>query len=223
MDAIKKNTVPAENQMARQEMIFFEKPQGKGKRILFVGNSITVHGLKPEIGWFGDNFGMAASKKEKDYVHLMINEITKKDPEATFCVCQAVDWERNYKTGNEVLSTYEKARDFCADVMIMRLIENCPVEAFDRNAFAAQYKGFIDYLNFNGNAKIILTTGFWKHPGDEMILQIGKESGYSSVYLGELGEDPAMKALGKFEHEGVANHPGDAGMKRIAEMLLDAF
>ena len=38
-------------------------------RILFLGNSITLHG--PYINWNEDaHWGMAASEESKDYVHL---------------------------------------------------------------------------------------------------------------------------------------------------------
>jgi hypothetical protein len=40
------------------------------QRILFLGNSITMHGAKPSIGW-SNNCGMAASALDKDYVHVL--------------------------------------------------------------------------------------------------------------------------------------------------------
>ena len=42
----------------------------KADRILFLGNSLTLHGPKPEIEWTG-NWGMAASAQDKDFVHLL--------------------------------------------------------------------------------------------------------------------------------------------------------
>ena len=38
--------------------------------------------------------------------------------------------------------------------------------------------------------------------------------------LGDIMDE--MKALGLFEHEGVALHPGDAGMAAIAHRIVDA-
>ena len=39
-------------------------------KVLFVGNSITLHGPKADIDWHG-NWGMAATSADKDYVHLV--------------------------------------------------------------------------------------------------------------------------------------------------------
>ena len=83
------------------------------------------------------------------------------------------------------------------------------------------YKEFISYLDKSGNAKVILTTGFWKHPGDDTIKKVGDELGYPCIYLGDLGEDDSMKAIGLFEHAGVAAHPGDLGMLNIADRIWD--
>ena len=46
---IDKNTVSAKNQLKENEYISYINPNGKGKRILFVGNSITRHGKAPQI------------------------------------------------------------------------------------------------------------------------------------------------------------------------------
>ena len=42
----------------------------KANRILFLGNSLTLHGPREEIGW-KHNWGMAASAPERDFVHLV--------------------------------------------------------------------------------------------------------------------------------------------------------
>ncbi len=220
MTQLEKNTVAAENQLKTDETVFFENRYGKGKRILFVGNSITLHGYKAEIGWYGENYGMAASCKEKDYVHLVMSEIKKESADAAICIAQAADWERDYKNGRDQLQKYSAARDFAADIVIIRLAENCPWKNFDKEAFYREYVALIEYFDIDGTAKLILTTSFWKHPADEAIIGVGKDKNIPVVYLGDLGESEKMKALGLYEHSGVANHPGDIGMREIADRLL---
>ena len=218
MQQIEKNSVSATNQLKKHSYVTFIQEEGKGKKVMFVGNSITRHGILPEIGWYWD-WGMAASALENDYVHLLVDKINMIEPDTSFCVCQVAKWECEYKNGSEHLQAYTRARDFGADVIVLRMIENCPHHDFDKDTFYREYQNLIDYLNPAGKAKIILTTGFWKHPGDDTIIRIAKEREYPYIYLGELGEDDKMKAIGLFEHTGIANHPGDLGMKHIAELI----
>ena len=76
---IEKNTVKAENQLRENEFITFEKLENEGLRVMFLGNSITNHGIKEEIGWLAHH-GMAASAKEKDYVHILMRKTEEKVP-----------------------------------------------------------------------------------------------------------------------------------------------
>ena len=218
MDQMDKNTVPAKDQLWDDDCVYFTNTAGKGKRILFVGNSITLHGIRPEIGWHGC-WGMAASSKEKDYVHLTMERVRQMDPDAAFCICQVADWERNFFRGEEILAQYAHARAFEADIIILRLVENCPKKDYEKQLFMTQYDGLMRYLDSTGSAKVIVTTGFWKHPADEAIRAWAKEHKHPLCDLGELGEQDEMKAVGLFEHTGVANHPGDVGMKAIADAI----
>lgn len=222
MNQMDKNTVSSENQLQGAGFVYFMNKEGKGKRVMFVGNSITLHGVNEGLGWFL-HCGMAASAPEKDYVHLLAGKISEKYEDAAFCICQVASWERAYKNGSDVLKEYEEARNFGADIIVMRMIENCPGAEFDGETFRKEYKNLIDYLNGTGNAEIICTTGFWKHPGDGDIEKVAKDNGYGFVYLGDLGELDEMKAIGLFEHSGVANHPGDKGMEVIAERIFEQF
>ncbi|MDF2181955.1 SGNH/GDSL hydrolase family protein [Neptuniibacter sp. CAU 1671] len=43
-------------------------------RVLFIGNSITRHGVKENIGWHHVS-GMAASEENKDYVHILASKL----------------------------------------------------------------------------------------------------------------------------------------------------
>lgn len=212
-----KNTVSAVGQLKPDGCIRFENADGKGTRIMFVGNSITLHGINAKIGWYHD-FGMAASEKGKDYAHILMRKISEKFADSAFCICQASEWESKYRMGNELLSKYEAARRFGADIIIMRVVENCPKNEYESALFRERYKELISYLNTSG-ARIILTTGFWAHPADSDIIAVGEELGLPTVYLGDLGEDEKMRADGLFSHTGVAAHPGDLGMAKIAERI----
>jgi len=219
MAQIDKNTVSADNQLKENPVVTFENLAGKGKRILFAGNSITRHAPLAEIGWFND-WGMAASSKDKDYVHLVKKMVLEKDSEAAFCICQVADWEMRYLNGENELSRYVGGDEFGADIIVFRLIENCPHKDFDEKVFKEEFLKLIDMLDKSGEAKKIIASGFWKHPGDKALEEIAEKIGADFIYLGDLGEDAKFRADGLFEHAGVAAHPGDEGMAEIARLIF---
>ncbi len=221
VSSIGKNDVDSENQLQPSQYVSFFGNPNASLRIMFVGNSITRHGPNPTIGWYGD-WGMAASSKENDYVHVladMVEEVT----DAYFCICQAAVWERNYINGEEQFELYEVAREFDADIIIMRVVENCDYSNLDQQTFYNSYLEFISYLDKSNDADLVLTSSFWIHPADEIIEKVATENGLPYVYLGDLGERDDMMAIGLYENAGVARHPGDLGMKTIAERIFEAL
>lgn len=220
-EQIGKNTVKATNQLKESSYVSFENPEGKGIRVLVVGNSITRHGIAHDIGWHND-WGMVASSKDKDYVHQLISKINLVKEDAAYCICQVASWERGYKEGTEKFyEVYQGAHNFCADIVIFRFIENCLFDGWNDQKFKLELEKLLQYFNPSGNAQIVISTGFWHHCGDEAIREFAMEHDISLVELGDLGEKDEMKAIGLFEHEGVANHPGDLGMKKIAERIFE--
>ncbi len=218
MEQIEKNTVEVKNQTG-SDVFFFGS--GEGKRVMFVGNSITLHMPKEDIGW-NLSCGMAASKPERDYVHRVMNKLDA-EGETSYCICQVWQWEQNYQNGTEYLPCYQEAQAFDADLIIMRAVENCKPADFNAERFRKEYQGLISFLNQAGRAQVILTGSFWKHPGDAIIQELAEELGYSYVSLADLGEQERYQAVGCFAHSGVAAHPGDQGMEQIANRILEAI
>jgi len=215
-------TVPSENQIPETDLIAFEGNRAGSPKIMFVGNSITVHEVKHEIGWH-NKWGMAASAKEKDYVHLCFSHILQKYPKASFCICHAAEWERKYKDPESVFPLLENARRFAADVISVKLSGNTAIDDFDAVLFEESFGKLMEYLDGKNGAVIIVSSEFYKHPGETCIKSWAQKHAMPFVSLSDLGDMPEMKAIGLFEHEGVANHPGDLGMETIKNRICEVF
>ena len=185
------------------------------QKILFLGNSITKHAPAPQIGWNHD-FGMAASEESKDFVHL----IAAAYPQAEYRIQNLSAWERAFWE-DEVLEHYRELADWGADLLIVRLGENSPARTVALHAFAPAYEKMVDFFLTNPNAKVLLGTMFWNDPvKDEAVKYVGEKRGWPVADLTAIREDPTNRALGLFEHKGVAEHPGDKGMQAIADAFL---
>lgn len=215
----KDNTVSAEHQIRRSGEISFLGKENAPFKILILGNSITRHGPKPEIGWEHD-FGMAASAEERDYVHRLFALLTERGLDVRFYIRQASYWEVHFRD-EDVLSHFVGEREFSPDLILFRLGENAASRVADEaesREFEGKLRDFIAYLNPHG-CPVVYTTGFWRSAlVDDAIVRVSAGVG-TVVDLNFLGRADENMAIGKFSHRGVAHHPGDLGMERIARLL----
>ena len=221
MSFIEQNTVAATEQVRDVDNMRVVH-RGGSKRILFIGNSITRHGPKPEIGWPHD-WGMAASAAEKDYVHQTVAILEKHGVTVDYAFANFSRWEVNYWE-DSVLEECDALLRFEPDIVVIRIGENIWSRAVrDKLQEIDLYPHFELMVKSSAKkgAKIILTDLFWPHePIDGVICRVAEAGGYPLVHLGDLGEADENKAIGLFEHTGVAAHPGDLGMYRIADRIV---
>lgn len=217
MRNINENTVSSENQLPRSAWIFYMGPENAPKRLLILGNSITRHGPNPGIGWDAD-WGMAASDIDHDYVHLIQSDLTAAGKKVLTMVRSASVWEKNHAEENH-LDDYLTEHEFEADLILFRIGENVP-KTSDMELFAVRLREFIDYVNPK-KSPIVFTSTVWdSEMRNAPIRALAEELGMPFIDLTEIGRRDDLMAIGLFEHKGVAMHPGDAGMRYIADAVL---
>ena len=111
-------------------------------------------------------------------------------------------------------------------MIILKLSANTPPKEYEEVPFTEQFANLVDFLNKSRTAKVIVCTEFFMHPAREACIRFAQDRGYSLCDLSDLGNMDEMKAIGLFEHSGVAAHPGDLGMQTIAERIcaiVDTF
>lgn len=199
----------------------------KAERVLFVGNSITLHGPAPKIGWTG-NWGMAASAVEKDYVHLVVESLTKlRGHKPEFLVTNVADFERKYD-GFDLATKLKDQVAFKADTVVVAIGENVPALKSDeaKAKFKESVVKLLALLKGEGKTALYVRSCFWADAAKDVVLKEAcTTAGGVFVDISTLAKDEANYARSerKIEHEGVARHPGDRGMKAIADAILAAI
>ncbi|GAB3988170.1 hypothetical protein GCM10028807_10240 [Spirosoma daeguense] len=194
------------------------------KNVLIIGNSITRHGLAAY--WWG-NWGMAASTREHDFVHVLVGLLRQQNSSMNFSVLQAANWERNHE--NFALSAYDTAFARSPDLVIIRLGENVQ----DVANYEKSYLNLLTYIQQKVPTATLVTTGnFWANEAKDLamakaakavqvlfipLFQLDIKENKSSIGAIVKGDDGSEHSI---DHTGVANHPGDLGMKRIAETIF---
>ena len=195
-----------------------------GVRVVFIGNSITIHGVLPEIGWHNE-WGMAAGAAEKDYAHLVIRGIERETGRrADVRIRNLADFERDFRNYD-----FEKLRDlidFNPDYLVVALGENvAELESeAERHEFRDAFKKLLrSFLSDDAKPNTVVRGVFWPNEWKDAMMSHAASDLALPFVKADLAGDESMMALDKFEHDGVRRHPGDKGMAEIARRVLEGF
>lgn len=187
-------------------------------RVLFIGNSVTKHGPKPSIGWTND-FGMAASSIEKDYVHLVAAKVKAAHPDASFALANVAGTiERKFQKGLTLERDFKWMRDWKPDAVILFFGANVPKD-YDPKAdggFGKAVEAVRDYIDNGGKTKFLVSEGFYIRP----VLDAEKKAvaaKHGDVFV------PMDDIRRRTDVRGRFNHPSDNGMRLIADRFWNCL
>ena len=197
--------------------------------VLCIGNSITYMNPSVAIGWKG-KWGMAASKAEKDYVHLLEQKLKSYNAQSTVSCINVVRWEKN-----PTIDIRPLLRDSLKgkDIIVIRIGDNVENE----DVFREGLQQLIDVCK-QYSSKILITGCFWKRIHTESVLINTARTNHLKYvplfWIGETYGDTTYCQDGDLYYDEVGRpyqsthpsfklHPNDKGMMMIADALFDSL
>lgn len=215
------NTVKANNQVKTPFDLAGCDYKDAKLKIAIIGNSIMLHHAKEDIGWF-KNCGMAASDSDHDFVHVLLNKIKEKEPKTNMLLKSGSFWEQDFTNDQKLNELVNLIKNYKPNMIIVRLGENFNHQYIvnGENPGIAFNKLFKECKQITN--KVYATSLFWAYPElDICITSAAKKNNVPLVVLNDLGINNSYMAIGEYEHQGVALHPNDNGMKIIAERIYN--
>ena len=196
-------------------------------KVVCLGNSITHHGYLPDVEWYSD-WGMAASKPENDYCHVLERELQTFNKRTRVHPQNIYPFERNPYCDIDSLIGKTCAE---ADIIVLRICENVN----DIDAFKKNFPRLVEYC-LGITPHVIVSGAFWPHEEKEDILVKVAEQyelefvplswivHQKDVYpkIGDILYDIDGKQY-PITKEFIITHPNDKGMRSIATALLRAI
>ncbi len=207
----------------------------KSISILFLGNSLTRHGIVENL--WDTKGGMAASSEEKDFVHLLMNKISKeKKTNINYSITNISTFERAFASPdfnaaifNDWLKNAEVLKNSTPpDFVIIQIGENMSRDDVKLNDGQTLKEKYSELLSLFPSSKKIITLPFWPdRDKNNVITQVAVENNAVLVDLSHLGipsgngmdYENFAKSQKHYANTGVGDHPGDIGMQKIADCL----
>lgn len=190
---------------------------------LFLGNSITRHGVV--AGVWDHECGMAATIEENDYVHQFVNKVARdKGINIKYSVSNIAEFERSFASSKfnwDIILEQSDIKN--PDYVIFQIGENMSEQDVEvhENALRSKYTELLEHFP---NSKRIITLPYWLSPRKNYVFtDIALASNAYIADLSHLGSDPNVNNASsekRYDHPGVGVHPGNKGMKNIADILF---
>lgn len=211
------------------------------KKVLVISNSYGLHNKVYSYGWCGDR-GMASSIIDNDFVHLLQTGLKQKNAVAITTIANVAQWERDFTFSKSSLLDSYLLSD--VDCIVFRAGENVS----DASNFST---AIVDLMNYcfskvpNADA-YICSMLFPNTSKDNALLSAANSLNLKYVncgvsnpkgYTSRIGDYcygdstsnggttwfPNTQVLYPISYAGVAAHPGDYGMLKMANSILDAM
>lgn len=196
------------------------------KKVTVFGNSFDIHPIIAGIWW--SYCGMAATRKEKDWVHRLMTKLMNLGILSTITPFPIPDWETDISTFD--YSRLDPYLEPDTDLVIIRIGENNP----DTVTLTEDTKTLINYIRGKvPNVPIIFGGVFWTNPEKQAKLKaavdsfgdipfidfqvLDKPEYKSAIGTLVLGDDGEWHTI---TNGAVANHAGDLGQDAMSDMIL---
>ncbi|MCM1451594.1 MAG: hypothetical protein NC102_05010 [Clostridium sp.] len=202
--------------------------EGDSVRILCLGNSLTIFPRCDSIGWHCSH-GMAASKIENDYVHVLERRLNHRRDikNASVIPLDIRGWERNFNVDKDSLIGSMIKRN---DIVVIRIGENVSKSRLAN--FRAALEKLIDYCEKHTD-KIIITGVYNPDAEKDAILKaVAVKHHHPFIPLswiklmyrdypnvGDTIYDDENIPFTIKEEGVITNHPGDETMMLIANAI----
>ena len=229
---LKKDQLSEMNRISNPSYIDTSNNQpGKPFKLLVIGNSLTSHGIAENIGWTHRS-GMAATKIGNDFAHLLLNKIVGLLPnrDVHLRITNFADFERNFLTFD--FGALDSLVGYNPDIIVFQLGENVSFNQINTPPlFEKKYMDLINCFKRGNHPLIICTTPFF--PSLEKNEIIERVALTTKSFLADLSHLPLLDKenyakdetnyLGNrndWKNDGIGIHPGDYGMRNIAQQLF---
>lgn len=188
-------------------------------KVTILGNSLTLHEPAPGIGW-NQRSGMAASDLDHDYVHILITMMMEREKasKVTPRIINGFDFE-NTPDAVKLTEIVEAVRG--ADIFIIQLGDNVKEQMV--KPFLSLYSDLIAEIRKSNSKSTLIALGTWydKRELNRQIKEICDTHFIKHVDLAPLFDDKNNLASSErsFSNPAVGSHPGDKGMKEIANAI----
>jgi hypothetical protein len=191
------------------------------KCLVALGNSITLHGPTPSIGWTGD-WGMAATDPSRDYVAQLTSLLSKGSAWGAERLSLSA-LEINPEDFHMAESSIQLASH--ADVVIVQVGDNFKLGTDNGAAFAKAYSETLSSVRPHKGVLACVSTWWASEAKDKIIRERCSAVGGRFVDISQLHTNPSSVAGfdRHFADPGVAAHPGDRGMKAIADQIAKSI